>query len=188
MTYDFNDAESKDFGLIPAGTIAPMQIKIRPGKVGDGGWLSTSERSDYNWLDCEFTVTEGPFKGRKFWTLMMVEGPSEDAVNITRSKLRGILESARKIDPEDMSDDAKKKRVVNNYGDFSGLEFVGKVKIEKARPGSGYDDKNVFDVAVPVTSKAYKSAGSPANDAAAPTPSPTPAATGTSGAVPAWAQ
>lgn len=185
MAYDFNDAESNGFDLIPGGTVAPLQMKVRPGKVGDGGWLSTSDTSEYNWIDAEFTITGGPYKGRKFWQLMMVEGPSETAVNITRSTLRGILESARKIDPTDMSDDAKKKRVVDGYGDFSGMEFVGKIGVEKAKPGSGYDDKNKLEAAVPVTSKAYASAGKASNDAP-PAEKQKTAASG--GSVPAWAQ
>lgn len=183
--YDFNDAESNGFDLIPAGTVVPLQMKVRPGSVGDGGWLATSDTSEYNWIDAEFTVTEGPYKGRKIWQLMMVEGPSETAINITRSMLRAILESARKIDPTDMSDDAKKKRVVDGYGDFSGLEFVGKVGIEKAKPNSGYNDKNKVEAAVPITSNAYATAGKASNDAPS-AEKQKPAANG--GAVPAWAQ
>lgn len=186
MAYDFNDAESNTGtgDLIPKGTVAPVVLTIRPGSVGDGGYLSTSERSQYQWLDCEFTITAGPFARRKFWTLMMAGHATPDdervakTLGITRSKLRGILESARAIDPKDESEAAKAKRIVQGYGDFSGMEFVAKIGVEK---GTGdYADKNVFDNAVPVTSPDYAKAKAGA-------PSAAPAAAAPAGNVPAWA-
>jgi len=144
MAYDFNDAQSNsgNFELIPAGTVAPMIMTIRPGAVGDGGWLTTSATSEYKWLNCEFAITDGPFRGRKIWQNMMIEGPSEEAVNITRSTLRGILEAARGIKPADDSAEAKAKRVIANYGDFSGMEFNGKIGVEKSKSAAYPDDKN----------------------------------------------
>lgn len=168
MSYDFNDAQSNNFDLIPAGTVAPLILTIRPGKHGDGGWETKSNSSDATYLNCEYAVLDGPFKGRKFWGNMVVSGGKKDeagnsiAGNITRSNLRGILESARKIKPNDESETAQKGRVVSGYGDFSGMEFVGKIGIEK---GNGqYEDKNKLVSAVPVTSAAYAAAGSGSND------------------------
>lgn len=187
MSYDFNDAESNNNtgDLIPKGTIAPVILTIRPGSVGEGGWLATSERSQYQWLDCEFTITGGPFARRKFWTLMMAGHATPDeervakALGITRSKLRGILESARGINPNDMSEAAKAKRIVTGYGDFSGMEFVAKIGVQA---GTGdYADKNTFENAVPVTSPEYAKAKSGA--AAAPAAPKAPAASN----APAWA-
>ena len=198
MSFDYNDAESNTSGdLIPKGTIAPVILTIRPGHTGDGGWLTQSKNSPYQYLDCEFTITGGPFAKRKFWTLLMAghATPNEEKVaktiGITRSKLRGILESARGInpnhgtDPNDKSPEAEKARlarVVSGYGDFSGMEFVAKIGVELGQ--NGYSDKNVFDNAVPVTSPDYakaKSGSAPAAPAYTP-----PASNGA--AVPAWAQ
>lgn len=187
MSYDFNDAESNGNtgDLIPKGTVAPVILTIRPGGTGDGGWLTQSRSSPYQYLDCEFTITSGPFAKRKFWSLMMAGHATPDeekvakTIGITRSKLRGMLESARAIDPKDESEAAKAKRIVQGYGDFSGMEFVAKIGIEK---GTGdYGDKNVFDNAVPVTSPEYAKAkaGAPS----APVQQAAPAAN-----VPAWAQ
>ena len=191
MNMDFNDAESNSsFDLIPSGTVAPMVMTIRPGKAGDGGWETASQSSDATYLNCEFQITEGKYANRKFWGNFVVSGGKTDesgnsiAANITRSTLRGILESARGIKPDDESDDAKKKRVVCGYGDFSGMEFVGKIGIEKAKPGSGYEDKNKLVAAVPVTSKDYAAAKSGAS--ASGSPAPAPSNTG-GGSVPAWA-
>lgn len=186
MSFDYNDAESNTGDLIPKGTIAPVILTIRPGQSGDGGWLTQSRNSPYQYLDCEFTVTAGPFARRKFWTLMMAghSTPNEEKVaktlGITRSKLRGILESARGIDPNDMSEAAKAKRIVQGYGDFSGMEFVAKIGVEAGQ--NGYADKNVFDNAVPVTSAEYAKAKAGAASAPASAPSAP-----TNAAVPAWA-
>jgi hypothetical protein len=188
MSYDFNDAESNNStgDLIPKGTVAPVILTIRAGGTGDGGWLTQSKNSPYQYLDCEFTITGGPFARRKFWTLMMAghSTPNEEKVaktlGITRSKLRGILESARGIDPNDMTDAAKAKRIVNGYGDFDRMEFVAKIGLEAGR--DGYADKNVFDNAVPVTSKDY---AKPAGVPAAPAFTPPPVSNGAG--VPAWA-
>lgn len=159
MTYDFNDAESNSFDLIPAGTVCPLIMTIRPGSTGEGGWETASNSSDATYLSCEFAVTGGQYKGRKFWGNLVVSGGKKNsdgssiAGNITRSTLRGILESSRKIKPDDASDNAQKARIVEGYGDFSGMEFVGKIGIEKGT--GGYDDKNKLTAPVPVTSKAY---------------------------------
>lgn len=184
MSMDFNDAESNtSFDVIPSGTVAPMILTIKPGSTGEGGWETTSGASNYTWLSCEFTITEGKFANRKFWQNMMVSGPSEQAINITRSTLRGILESGRGIKPDDEGDDAKAKRKVANYGDFSGLEFVGKIGIEKGT--GGYSDKNKLIAAVPVTSKDYAAAKSGAS--ASGTPAPAASNNSGGGNVPAWA-
>lgn len=191
MSMDFNDAESNSgFDIIPVGTVAPMIMTIRPGSIGEGGWETQSGTSDVTYLNCEFVITGGKFKNRKFWQNMVVSGGKTDengnskAAAITRSTLRGILECARKIKPDDESDDAKKKRVVSGYGDFSGLEFVGKIGIEKGT--GGYDDKNKLLGAVSITSKDYASAG---NDNVPSTAAPAAKAAASGGsAVPTWAQ
>lgn len=189
MSMDFNDAESNSgFDLIPLGTVCPLIMSIRPGTAGEGGWETASKTSDVTYLNCEFQVTAGPFKNRKFWQNMVVSGGKTDengnskAGNITRSTMRGILESARGIKPDDMSEAAKTKRIVNGYGDFSGLEFTGKIGIEKG--SDGYADKNKLLAPVP--------AGT--GDAVAPTASNVAKAAQASaanakpsGAVPAWA-
>ena len=152
MTYDpnfdFNSAESGGglFELIPAGTIAKVNIAVRPGGEGEGGWLTQSKSSDVQMLNCEFTVVEGELTKRKFWVNLAVSGGKVDeqgnskAGNITRATLRAILESARGVDPKDESDEAKHKRLVSGYGDFNSLEFIAKIGIEPAR--DQYQAKN----------------------------------------------
>lgn len=159
MAFDFNNAqEQREGGLIADGTIAVVHMTVRPGNAGEGGWLKRSKNGDSQAMDCEFTVVEGPFAKRKFWSLFTVEGTTEGhakAAEISASRLRGILESAKGIRPDDESDAAKAARRVNSWGDFDGIRFVAKIGIEKAKEGSGYKDKNTLDAAVTPDRKAW---------------------------------
>jgi hypothetical protein len=150
MAFDFNNAETqREVGLIPDGTIVVVHMTIRPGNAGDGGWLKRSKAGDSQALDCEFTVVEGPFAKRKFWGLFTLEGTTEGhakAADISASKLRAILESARGIRPDDETDAAKVARRVNSYGDFDGVRFVAKVGIELGT--GGFKDKNSLAAAI----------------------------------------
>ena len=159
MAFDFNNAETqREGGLITDGTIAVVHLTIRPGNSGEGGWLKRSKNGDSQALDAEFTVVEGPFVKRKFWSLFTVEGTTEGhakAAEISASRLRGILESAKGIRPDDESEVAKNGRRVTSWGDFDGLRFVAKIGIEKAKEGSGYKDKNTLEAAVTPDRKAW---------------------------------
>jgi hypothetical protein len=142
---DFNNAGEQRSDLIPDGTLATVHLTVRPGNAGEGGWLKRSKDGGSQALDCEFTVTEGPYAKRKFWSLFTVEGSTEGhqkAAEISASRIRAILESVNGIKPDDESDNAKVKRRLNSWGDLDGLRFIAKIGIEKAKEGSGYKDKN----------------------------------------------
>ena len=185
MTYspehDYNtaDAGGGSFDLIPVDTVAKVNMTIRPGGLGDGGWLTQSKSSDAQYLNLEFTITEGEYAKRKFWGNLTVSGGKVDdlgnskAGNITRETLRAILESARGINPTDESDEAKRKRLVNGYGDFNGLEFWAKVGIEPAR--GEYQAKNKLGAVITPDKEGY--GGAPVQ----------PAGNGATAAQPAWA-
>jgi hypothetical protein len=142
---DYNDAgNQRTFELIPDRTVVPVQLTVRPGNVGEGGWLSRSKDGHSEGLDCEFTVTDGDYAKRKFWTRFTVDGTTPghtEAADISRRTLRAILESARGIRPDDQSEDAKKARVAV-YGDFNGLRFLVRVGVQP--PRDGYPAKNIL--------------------------------------------
>lgn len=195
MAFDFNNAETqREGGLIADGTIAAVHLTIRPGNSGEGGWLKRSKEGGSQALDCEFTVVDGPFAKRKFWSLFTVEGTTEGhakAGEISASRLRGILESAKGIRPDDESDTAKNGRRVSSWGDFDGLRFVAKIGIETAKPGSGYKDKNTLDAAVTPDRKAWVKVeqvktSSPSSPSVAPSLAAATSAAVASGK-PAWA-
>ena len=150
MPLDFNNApEQRESGLIAEDTIATVHITVRPGGEGDGGWLKRSKNGDSAALDLEFTVVDGVFAKRKFWTLFTVQGETEGhgkAADISASRLRGILESARGIKPTDTGPEAIAGRRVDSWGEFDGLRCIVKIGVEKGK--DGFKDKNFFDIAI----------------------------------------
>lgn len=153
--YDLNNADQQMGDTIPAGTIAPVTMLIRPGGSGEDGQLKQSNSSDAQYLDCEFTVTEGPFARRKFWQNFVISGGKKDdkgrsiAGSISLATLRAALESARNIKPNDFSEAAMQGRRVASWADFNGLTFLVKIGIEKDKTGQ-YEDKNkVLSVITP---------------------------------------
>ena len=43
----------------PAGTVATVQLTVRPGGAGEGGWLKRSKDGNSEGLDCEFVLLDG---------------------------------------------------------------------------------------------------------------------------------
>lgn len=142
---DLNQApvQTDKFDLIPDNTIAPVQLTIRPGNAGEGGWLKRSKAGDSMGIDAEFTVVEGKYARKKFWTLFTISGETEGqqkATEISISRLRAMLESARGINPADDSVEAQERRRLTDFGDLDGIRFWAVVGIEKGK--DGYKDKN----------------------------------------------
>jgi hypothetical protein len=150
--FDYSNApDQRSDELIPAGTVAILQLHIRPGNAGEGGLLTRSKDGTCEMLDCEFTVVAGPHTRRKLWERYVLSGTTagqEEALKISRGKLRAIIESARGIKPDDMSEQAHKARTVE-LRDFDGLRFIARIAIEKGKPkndgtGENYADRNVI--------------------------------------------
>lgn len=182
MGIDLNNAERQREGgeLIPDNTVAPVILHMR-------GLKPTKDKSG-QMLDCEFTITEGPFAKRKFWGLMMVSGNGSDghkkAVDISFSRLRAMLESAYGVQPADDSAEAMSARRLTDWDDLNGLEFVAKIGVEK---GTGdYKDKNVLKAAVTPDDDEYRGF-KPKKPKAASNGSAAKPAGGNAGR-PAWAQ
>jgi hypothetical protein len=57
-------------------------------------------------------------------------------------ELRAILESARGIKPDDVSESAKAARQVAGWGDFDGLRFMGRIGVQPAQ--GQYGPKNIL--------------------------------------------
>ncbi len=158
MTFDMNDAEPQKTGdLIPDGSFAKITMTIRPGNVDgqseiDQGLLkaSNSPGSDVLMLDAEFTVVEGQHAKRKFWQMFTVSGGKVDESGvsigwkISKSTFRAMIDSALGLSPEDMSEEAKAKRVLRGLKDFDGITCVAKIKVEPST-NPQYSDSNKID-------------------------------------------
>ena len=151
MTLNLNDAgPQRSFDLIPANTIATVQMLIRPGGCGEGGWLKRFGDGSAEGLDCVFTVVDSEYAKRKVWQTMILSGTTDGhakAAEISRALLRGIIESAFNIKPNDLSEAAQKKRTAD-LADFNNLRFIARISIEKSRDPA-YDDKNKVSAVTP---------------------------------------
>jgi hypothetical protein len=201
---NFNDAESPAFALIPKGTLVKVRMTIRPGGYSDAaqGWLhGWATRGDTGavYLNTEFVVIEGKYAQRKLWSNIGLQSTKGTATwgQMGRSFIKGVLNSAYGLHPEDNSAAAQAGRCIESFADLDGIVFVGKVDWEK----DGHnEDKAVIKIpimpdhpqykevrgAVPASPvSGAKSAAVPAHVAHA---AQTPAAAPSVADRPAWAQ
>jgi hypothetical protein len=164
MPYDYTDAPPpRDMEIIPHGTIATLVLHIRPGGVGEDGMLKRSKAGDAEMLVCEFTLTDGTHKGRKVFEHLLLEGTTAgqaQAVEISRSKLRAILDSALGLKPDDISPQARAARTVS-LKQFEGMTFMGKIGVEKGKPkndgtGESWPDKNILAAVITPDKKEWR--------------------------------
>ena len=167
--YDMNDAEPQRSGEpIPDGTFAKVTMALRPGGIDgqseiDKGLLKASNTvgSDVLNLDCEFTIVEGPHAKRKFWQTLTASGGKVDekgvsiSWKITKSTIRAMIDSALGLNPEDMSEAAKQKRVLRGLADLNGITFVAKIRVEPSTD-SRYGDANKLARVILPTEKEWQ--------------------------------
>src|SRR5262245_50602604 len=154
MSHDYSDAPPPhEFDLIPSGTIATVQMRIRPGGAGEDGLLKRSAKGDCEMLDIEYVVVEGDYVRRKFWGNMIVDGTTpgqKDMAESCRGLRKAILQSARNIKDGDQSPQARAAYLAD-LKDFDGMIFIAKIGIEKGKlkkddagqnTNQIYEDKN----------------------------------------------
>lgn len=157
---DFNDAEQQQgFDLIPKGTTVKVRMTIKPGGHDDpaqgwtGGYATESFDTGSVYLACEFVVLDGPFAKRKMWSnigLQSRKGPTWGQMG--RSMIRGILNSARNVHPQDNSPQAASARRIQGFHELDGIEFLARVDVEKDAKG---EDRNVVKLVVEPDHKDY---------------------------------
>lgn len=189
---DFNSADDQNsFDLIPKGTLVKVRMTIRPGGYDDasqgwtGGYATQSNTTGSIYLNCEFVVLDGPYAKRKMWSLIglhSLKGP--EWANMGRAFIKGILNSARGLHPQDNTPQAQQARRIQGFADLDGIEFIAKVEMEKDQNG---DDKNVVKTAITPDSKDYAAVMGRINTQ--PTvPTSKPATTAAPSGRPSWAQ
>ena len=156
---NFNDAENPAFSLIPKGTLVKVRMTIKPGGYDDAhqGWLhGWATRGDTGavYLNGEFVVMEGKYARRKLWSLIGLyssKGPTWGQMG--RSFIKGALNSALGLHPDDMGESAQAGRCIGSFGDLDGLVFAAQVDWEK----DGYgQDKAVIKMPVMPDHPQYK--------------------------------
>lgn len=154
MSLDMNTAEKqRNFDPLPDGSFVKLLLQFKGGGAdlpghnapNDKGLFKNSRTSDAVMLECEFTVmTAGPFQHRKWSEHWTVAGGAVDdkgnskGGNMTRQRIRAMIESAAGIRPDDESPEAKAVRVIPDYATLHDCPFYAKVRVEE---GEDYQDQ-----------------------------------------------
>jgi hypothetical protein len=151
---DFNTASTNQasYSPIPANTCVKACFTIRNGHCVEDPCLTRSPNTGSLYLAGEFTVLEGPFTRRKVFQNIGIVGIAkegdQDAFGVRgRSLIRGVIESAKNISPNDNSLAACEARKINGFNDLNGLVCVIKVGIENDKSGR-YNNRNSVICAV----------------------------------------
>lgn len=157
---DFNNTKNQSFELIPAGTIAKVIMRIKPGGHNDyengwdGGYATKSDPTGSVYLNCEFTIVSGKYKSRKIWSLIGLHGSKGDNLwgAMGRSFIKSILNSSKGFRDSDISDDAMAARRISSLSELDAIEFAAKIGIEETL---GYGKKNIVKDAITPSHSKY---------------------------------
>ena len=156
MSIDFNAAEEQRdpiHGPVPAGSRVLLKLEILKPKNESQQmpFVAVSQKKLYM-LWVRLTVHSGTYQGVK-WTenWMLPEGSQQVqltekqklACRISYSRMRGVIEAARGIDPKDKSPQANSRRVINDWLDLNGLVFPARVVV--ADDGREYNGRTIWD-------------------------------------------
>jgi len=191
--------QTQEFSLIPNGTVCRAVVVVQQGDVeipefGQGQWFKRSQSTSAKWMNLEFTIVGGEFDRRKFWHSVFVDGDKMGQSGMPQAKeiglrtLKSVVESARNINPSDMSPQAQQNRNISGMFDLNAMELCVKVGIKKGT--NGYKDSNQLMVALTPDNKDFLPQGSiPMQNTTIPAQASAPQVPAQpSGAVPSWAQ
>jgi hypothetical protein len=193
MPTDFSDYT----GLIPTGTVAVLQAHVRFGD-GTDNVLKLTKNGDAEGLDLELTLLDTQYAKQKLFWFALVTGETDGQKSMAErnlATLKKIIDSAKFLDPNDKSAEARAKRSLG-WRDFDTLRFLAEIGIEPGR--DGYPDKNVIAKVItrdhplwngrPPIDQVGPDFGGPApTGGAGPSPASSGGATVTPIAKPAWA-
>ena len=158
---NFNDADAQtSYDLIPAKTLAKVRMTLKPGGVDNahlgwtGGYATRNLETGSAYLSAEFVILDGPFAKRKVWSLIGLhseKGPTW--ANQGRAFIRAVLNSARRIHPQDQSPQAQQARCIQGFADLDGIEFVARIDVEKDQRSG--EDRNVIRAVIEPNHKDY---------------------------------
>jgi hypothetical protein len=147
-----NAAPQRDFSTIPPDDYSAI-MKVRPGAAGPDGTLTRSHKGDCEMLKYELIIDEGPHAKAHVFDQMVIRGTTDGhakAAEISLSRLRALVESARGIHPNDRSPEARQARSLNSFADISGLRVMVRIGLEPERanpkdPSKPWPARNTVD-------------------------------------------
>ena len=158
--------EGNDFSLIPHGTIARAILYIKPQMDGVripdialDAIFRQSATTSAKWAELEFTIIGGEYDKRKVWHNVFFDGDkkNQNGVSISREiglkTVRGIIDSAKGLNPSDVSQEANSMRQIPSLESINGMEICMKIAVEKGP--NGYDDKNKMLAPVTINQDGY---------------------------------
>ncbi len=93
LNFNANEIEpSVGFEAIPAGKYQAVitDSEMKPTRTGNG-----------QYLQLEFEIIDGNYKGRKLWSRLNLENPNADAVRMARADLSAICRAVNVLQPRD---------------------------------------------------------------------------------------
>lgn len=165
MPIDFNQAEpQKEFayGPVPSGSRVLLELEImRPKNESQQmPFVSVSSKKLYM-LWVELRVVSGTYEGVKWrenWLLpegqqrVQLSPGQKTACRISFSRMRAIIEAARRVNPKDDSPQANNRRNINSWLDLNGMKFPARVGIAddgRAYKGRVYWDNMITSIVTP---------------------------------------
>ena len=160
MAMNLNDAPSQLVANIPAGTIAPVRLIIKPGghtdiaQGWDGGFATQNPNKGSVYISCEFTVLAGDYAKERVYSLIGLYSPNgESWSNSGRGFMRGIINSAYGLGDKDNSPDTQKIRNIQSLGELDGIEFIARIGVNRDANG---EERNEIRSAITIESENYK--------------------------------
>lgn len=146
---NFNDAElQNNLDLIPANTIAKARLVLKPGNDFLDPFITRSKTGGTAYLNCEFIILEGPYAKRKIFDKIGFDGPDR-WINMGKARIRAILESAKGIHPNDISETAVAARKIESFSELNNLDVMIKIGIEHDKSGMYQDKNRVVSIVTP---------------------------------------
>ena len=112
---------ASSFDPIPAGEYTLVVTRAK----------KETDNNDNDFLNMEYSVTSGKYKGRKIWERLYLEHPNEKAAEIAEQKLQQLMFATQVTELPSKWKAAK----------LIGKPFLGRVSIEVDKTGK-YGDKN----------------------------------------------
>ncbi|MDA9163541.1 hypothetical protein N9N97_01525 [Rickettsiaceae bacterium] len=138
-------------------------MQIQRGGLNDDehgwteGYATGSDLTGAVYLNCEYTILSGEYKGRKIWSTIGLYSSKNDNIwgDIGRSFIRSILNSRSGFTDKDDSPEATVARQIESFAELDGCEFVARVDVEN---DEAYGKKNVIKAAITPEHKQYNAA------------------------------